>query len=118
MLPQFLVEETIVHANGEGPAIDLGPEQGRPVMIALGVTRVVEQEALEVTILGSSDGVEWAAKPIAAFPQKFYTGTSQLLVDLTAHPDIRFLRAKWTAQRWGRGNLEPSFTFYVFARAA
>ena len=118
MLPQFLVEETLTQANGEGPVIEIGPAQGGLVMLTLSVTRVIEQESFDLAIIGSVDGQEWPTRPVAAFPQKFYTGTSQLLVDLRSHPDVRFLRARWQVSRWGRGTLTPLFGFYVFAQDA
>ena len=76
-------------------------------------TKIVEQESLDVSILGSADGQEWGAKPLTAFPQKFYHGVHQIILGLGAHPDVRFLRAKWHVNRWGVGDLKPSFTFLL-----
>jgi hypothetical protein len=83
-------------------------------MITLGITHVVEQEVLMVSIQGSADGSNWMPA-LASFPQKFYTGVASVLLDLSKHPDVRFLRAVWKTQRWGRGDKTPAFTFYVFA---
>ena len=63
--------------------------------------------------LGSADGAAWEPKSIAAFPQKFYCGESPLLLDLTAHPDVKFVRAHWEVARWGRGTETPMFEFGV-----
>jgi hypothetical protein len=114
MEPAFLVPETTIHANGESPAIELPTPPPDSLLVTLGLTKVVEQEALLVSIQGSSDGLTWGAAPLAFFPQKFYTGVSAVLLDLRRHPDIRFIRAQWKASRWGRGDKTPSFTFYVF----
>ena len=116
MLPNFLFEETLVREDGTGPAIDLGPDQGKLLLLTLGVTRIIEQESLDVSIWASSDGANWGAKPLAAFPQKFYCGTYQILLDLTDRADIRYLRIQWKVNRWGRGEPKPLFAFYLFVQ--
>ena len=116
MLPGFLLPETTVREAGDGSELDLGDAQGRVILLTLGITRIIEQESLDVSIWGSADGKEWSAKPILGFPQKFYCGTYQILLDLTRHPDVKFLRVKWSAQRWGKGETKPLFGFYIFAQ--
>ena len=116
MLPVFLLPETTVREAGNGSDLDLGESQGRTVLLTLGITRIIEQESLDVSIFGSADGNEWGTKPLITFPQKFYCGTYQILVDLTQHPDVKFVRVKWNAQRWGKGDGKPLFGFYVFAQ--
>ena len=74
---------------------------------------VIEQESLDVSIYGSPDGATWDAKSIAAFRQEFYTGETPVLVDLTAHPGVKFVRAHWDMARWGRGTETPMFEFGV-----
>lgn len=118
MAPVFLVPETTTHTGGEGAATALGDAPPASVMVTLGLTHVIEQEALTVSVQGSSDGSNWAAPALVSFPQKFYTGVSSVFIDLSKHSDIRFLRAVWKAQRWGRGDKTPTFTFYVFAEPA
>ena len=86
-------------------------------MLTLGITRIIEQESIDVSIWGSPDGAEWGAKPLAAFPQKFYCGTYQILLDLTDHPNIRYLRAKWQVNRWGKGDPKPLFAIYLFIQS-
>lgn len=61
---------------------------------------------------GSEDGRNFPTKR-ASFPQRFYTGTTQLPPDLGSNSAIRFLRAKWEVSRWGRGTPHVSFTFSV-----
>jgi hypothetical protein len=116
MLPGFLLPETTVREAGNGSELALGDAQGRTLLLTLGITRIVEQESLDVAVWGSPDGNDWGAKPLVAFPQKFYCGTYQILLDLTQHPDVRFARVKWSAQRWGKGDSKPLFGFYVFAQ--
>ena len=60
---------------------------------------------------GSADGTTWGAKSLVAFPQKFYCEESPLLLDLTGHPDVKYVRAHWEVARWGRGTETPMFEF-------
>jgi hypothetical protein len=113
MLPAFLVPETIVRESGKSSELEL-PATGQPVLLTLGINRIIEQESLDVFIYGSKDGSEWGTKPLLRFPQKFYCGTYSMLLDLTQHPDVRFLRAEYKTNRWGRGEPQPLFGFYVF----
>lgn len=114
MTPVFLVPESTITAAGESEPVALPGSQA--LLLTLGITHVIEQESLDVLILKSADGSAWTK--IAAFPQKFYTGVSSLLVDFTQHPEARFLRAQWKVNRWGRGEKTPSFKFYLVAEPA
>jgi hypothetical protein len=116
MLPEFLLEETTVRAAGTGPAIVLGGQQGETLILTLGITRIIEQESIDLSIWGSADGSDWGTKPLIAFPQKFYCGTYQILCDLTDHPNVQYLRAKWAVNRWGKGDPKPMFSIYLFAQ--
>lgn len=113
MLDGFLVPEIEVEANGEGEPVALGENAGKTFLLTLAVTRILEQQSLDVSVWGSADGQEWSAKPLIAFPQKFYQGVSQLLLDLRDAPDTKFLRTKWTVNRWGVGSTKPSFSFLL-----
>jgi len=116
MLPDFIVPETTVREAGTGPVLELGNSNNRLILLTLGITRIVEQESLDVSIYGSANGTEWGAKPLIAFPQKFYCGTYQVLLDLTEKQEIKYLRAKWSVNRWGRGEPKPLFGIYLFAQ--
>jgi len=114
MLDTFLVrEKTVVTAKGDGTAVDVSDAAGRVFLLTLEITKIIEQESLEVSIIGSADGTTWGAKPIVAFPQKFYCGQTPLLLDLIAHTDVKFVRAHWEVARWGRGVETPMFEFGV-----
>jgi hypothetical protein len=114
MIDTLLVaEKTVVNAKGDGPAVDVSGAASRVFLATLEITKIIEQEALEVSIYGSADGAVWGAKPVVLFPQKFYCGQSPLLLDLTAHPDVKFVRAHWEVARWGRGSETPMFEFGV-----
>jgi len=114
MLPQFLLPETTVREGGSGPDLELGEHQAGCFVLTFGITRIVEQEAIDLSIWGSADGREWGARPIITFPQKFYCGTYQIVLDLSDHPNVKHLRVKWGVNRWGRGETKPLFGIYVF----
>jgi hypothetical protein len=111
MIDTFLVAQTVVSAKGDGPVVELGAAGNRVFLVTLDITKIIEQESLDVSIVGSADGATWNPKPIAEFPQKFYCGQSPLLLDLTAHPDVKLVRAHWEVARWGRGTETPMFEF-------
>jgi len=102
---------TVATTKGDGPTVDVSGAPNRVFLVTLCITRIIEQQALDLSIFGSSDGVAWGAKSLAALPQKFYCGESPLLLDLNAHPDVRFVRAHWEVARWGRGVETPMFEF-------
>jgi len=116
MLPGFLLPETTIRQAGTGEAIVVTEFTGGVLLLTLGITRIIEQQSLDVSVWGSPDGKEWGAKPLISFPQKFYCGTYQILLDLGPHPDIRHLRVKWQAARWGKGDPKPLFGVYLFAQ--
>ena len=118
MLPNFLIPETVVREAGTGPELSVGSITGGLLLLTLGITRIIEQQSLDISVWGSADNVDWGAKALISFPQKFYCGTYQLLLDLTQHPDVKFLRAKWQVSRWGRGDPKPLFGIYLFVQDA
>lgn len=117
MIEAFLVpEKTVAIAKGDGAALDLSASATRVFLLTLAITDIIEQEALDVSIQGSADGAAFDPKPIAAFPQKFYRGETPLLVDLSAKPEVKAIRAHWEVNRWGRGTETPMFEFGVNLR--
>ena len=117
MFPEFLLPETTVREAGAGPEISLGNQQGESLILTLGITRIIEQESLDLSIWGSADGSDWGARPLVSFPQKFYCGTYQMAIDLSQHPDVKYLRAQWQVNRWGKGDSKPLFGSYLFVQA-
>ncbi len=117
MIEAFLVpEKTVATVKGDGPAVDLTTGSTRVFLLNLAITDIIEQEALDVSVHGSLDGTTFDLKPIAAFPQKFYRGEYPLLVDISATPDVKAIRAHWEVNRWGRGTETPMFEFCVTLR--
>ena len=114
MIDTFLVApKTSVQAKGDGPVIDVSAAKSRIFLLTLEITNIIEQEALDVGLHGSGDGTTWSVKPIISFTQSFYRGEQPLLLDLTAQPDTKFVRAHWEVNRWGRGSETPMFEFQV-----
>jgi hypothetical protein len=112
----LLPEKTMVTAKGDGPMVELKPAESRVFLLTLAITNIIEQESLDVSVHGSTDGAAWDLKPIVAFPQKFYREEVPLLLDLTARPEVKFIRAHWEVARWGRGTETPMFEFHVTLR--
>jgi hypothetical protein len=115
MLPVFLIPETTIREAGSGLMFSLGEHCRGALILTLGITRIIEQERLDVSIWGSADGSDWGSKPVIAFPQKFYCGTYQIQLDLIERPQIQYLQARWNVNRWGKGGPKPLFTIYLFA---
>ncbi len=114
MVEGFLVpENTTVTAKGDGAAVDISGAQSRVFLLTLKISNVIEQESLDVSVFGSGDGAAWDAKTLISFPQKFYRGEHPLLLDLAQQANIKFLRAHWEVNRWGRGTETPMFEFSV-----
>jgi hypothetical protein len=117
MLDSFLLpHKTVVTAKGDTEALDVSAASNPVFLLTLSVTEVVEQESIEITAFTSADGTTWEAKAVATLPQKFYVGEYPLLVDLTATPNAKFLRAHWDVNRWGRGPTTPRFVCSVRIR--
>jgi hypothetical protein len=106
-------EKTVVNAKGDGPVLEVGGAANHVFLLNLDITNIIEQEALDVSIYGSADGAAWGAKPLVAFPQKFYRGQHPLLLDLTGKGEVKFIRAHWEVNRWGRGTETPMFEFHL-----
>lgn len=117
MLDTFLVPEaTTVTAKADGPAVEIAAATSRVFLLQLNIVRVLEQQSLDVSVFGSSDGQTWGQKALTSFPQKFYRGEHPLLLDLRQQPEVRFLRAHWEVNRWGRGPETAMFQFELRLR--
>jgi hypothetical protein len=96
MLPEVLLPETVAHRDGMGQVVE--PDSSRsPWLLTLNITRILEQECVELTVSGSPDGEHWL--PVVKFPRKFYCGTYSHWLDFTSHPGVRYLRVEWRITR-------------------
>jgi hypothetical protein len=109
----LVADKTVVNAKGDGPAVDVSTSPNRVFLLALDITNIIEQESFELSIFGSADGASWDAKPLVSYPQEFYRGQYPLILDLTGHPEVKFVHSHWEVARWGRGVETPMFEFGV-----
>ena len=112
----LIPEKTVVRDKGDGPAVDASSVAGKVLLLTLNITDIIEQQSLDVSVWGSGDGAAWGEKPLLSFPQKFYRGEHPLLLDLSKHPDVKFLRAQWRVERWGRHAEGPRFELQLSAK--
>ena len=117
MIDVFVIpQNTVVTAKGDTEPLDLRSARNPAFLATLSVTKIVEQESIELSFFTSADGTTWESKPIASLPQKFYVGEYPLLVDLSQANGAKFLRAHWEVARWGRGPVTPNFEIAVRVR--
>ena len=110
MIDAFLVpDKTVITAKGDSEPLDVSAASNPAFLATLSVTKIIEQQAIELSFFTSADGATWEAKPVASLPQKFYVGQYPLLVDLSQATGAKFLRAHWEVSRWGRGPVTPNF---------
>ncbi len=100
---------TRLKARGDGAAADISSSGTRTFLCRLMITEQIEQESLDVSIWGSADGENWGTKPLLKLPQGFYRGEEKRVLDLALRPEIKFLRARWELNRWGRVAPAPMF---------
>lgn len=105
----LIAPNTKLEANGEGESRDVSTSSTRTFLCLLTVTDQLEQESLDVSIYGSADGATWTPKPLLKLPQQFYRGHSKMVLDLSVRREIKFIRARWELNRWGRGAPLPMF---------
>lgn len=105
--------DTVTEVSGRGAPLELGAFAGKRVLVILKIDSVLEQESLHVSIWGSNDGEDWGRLALFWFPQKFYVGVTPAALDLAQRPEIKYLEARWEANRWGRGVPRPCFKFSV-----
>lgn len=117
MIDAFLIpDKTVVTAKGDSEPLDVSATSNPAFLATLTITKIVEQQAIELSFFTSADGTTWEAKPVASLPQKFYVGEYPLLVDLSQAKGAKFLRAHWEVSRWGRGPATPNFELALRVR--
>ena len=98
-----------LEANGDGTPADISSSEARTFLCRLTVSEQIEQESLDVSIWGSADGQDFGKKPLLKIPQQFYRGTTKMVLDVSLRTEVKFLRAKWELNRWGRVSPTPMF---------
>jgi len=100
---------TRLESNGEGAPLDISETVSRTFFCMLTVAEQIEQESLDVSIWGSAGGRGFGKRPLLKLPQQFYCGTTKLVLDISLRPEVKFLRARWELNRWGRVTPVPMF---------
>ncbi len=113
MTSVIVLPESVARQDGTSEVFNLEANRGKPLLLTLGITRIIQEESLEVAIWGSADAENW--KLLQVFPRKCYCGTYSVQLDLTRQPEIRYLRAQWTMDCWRQGDAVPLFGFYLLA---
>jgi hypothetical protein len=98
-----------LECNGDGQPFDVASSETRTFLCQLTITEQIEQESLDVSIWGSPDGQDFGKKPLLKLPQQFYCGSTKMVLDIGLRPEVRFLRARWEVNRWGRVSPTPMF---------
>jgi hypothetical protein len=105
---------TRLTANGHGAVFNIDSSQTRTFLCSMDITEQIEQESIDISVWGSSDGEDWGKLPLLKMPQRFYKGDTRQVLDLAWKEKIRFLRAKWELTRWGRVAPRPMFVVGLF----
>ena len=106
---QLIPADTRMEASADGVSFNISESATRTFLCRLTVTDQIEQESLDVSIWGSADGETWPKRPLLKLPQQFYRGTTKLVLDLSLRPKVKFIRARWDLNRWGRVAPTPMF---------
>ena len=114
MIDVQLVPKSLVSANGNGAPVEIAAVTNRVFLVTVEMTRTLEQQALEVALEWSADGAAWGQ--MAVLPQQFYPGDAELALDLRKLPEVRWVRARWKLERWGRGSTDVQCEFSVSLR--
>jgi hypothetical protein len=101
--------DTTLVENGVGETFDIGASSTRTFFCVMVITDQLEQESIDVSIWGSPDGQNWSTHPILKLPQRFYRGETRAVLELVLRPDVKFIRARWDLNRWGRVAPLPMF---------
>ena len=106
---QLIPTNTRLEASADGASFNISESATRTFLCRLAVIDQIEQESLDVSIWGSADGEIWPKRPLLKLPQQFYRGTTKLVLDLSFRPEVKFIRARWDLNRWGRVAPTPMF---------
>jgi hypothetical protein len=116
MLPQYLMPECQVGADGTGPQIEIIEHRGKLLVLTLGISGIVQGVGIIVSVHGSSDQLDWGTAPLVSFSQKYYCGLYSVLLNLTKYPDVQYLRAQWRIQCWAKTETTtPMLEFHLLA---
>jgi hypothetical protein len=116
MALELIPAGTRVETKGDGAALDVSGSATRTFLLTMEIAEVVEQQSLDVSIMGSADGTDFDKMPLLKLPQRFYRGQTRMVLDVSQRPEVKFIRAHWDVNRWGR--VAPTPMFVLGLRAA
>ena len=105
----LIAPNTLLESNANGQPVDVAGSATRTFLCTMFISDQIEQESLDVSIWGSADGENWGTHPILKLPQRFYRGETRAVLELALRPEVKFIRAKWEMNKWGRGAPVPVF---------
>ena len=105
----LIAPNTLVQENGHSEAVDIRATTTRTFFCTLLIRDQIEQESIDVSIWGSTDGENWGTQPLLKLPQQFYKGETRAVLELTLAPEVNFIRGAWDLNRWGRVAPLPMF---------
>jgi hypothetical protein len=101
--------DTVLENNGHGEMADISAGATRTFLCTMIITDQIEQESIDLSIWGSADGENWSPQPVLRLPQRFYCGETRAVLELVFRPEVKFIRARWELNRWGRVAPLPLF---------
>jgi hypothetical protein len=105
----LIPQGTLLQDNGHGAVMDVRASSTRTFYCVMEIGDQIEQESADVAIWGSADGENWGAHPLLKLPQQFYRGETRAVLELALRPEVKFIRARWELNRWGRVAPLPKF---------
>ena len=100
---------TLLQENSHGETFDIRGSSTRTFYCTMVIREQIEQESVDVSIWGSTDGENWGTHPVLKLPQQFYRGETRAVLELILVPEVNFIRAGWDLNRWGRVAPLPMF---------
>ncbi len=111
---RYVVPECVAHSDGYGPVFELSSlERGSLLVLTLAINHVLEHEMLLVSSWGSQDAENWGTTALVSFTPKYYCGLYSTLLNLVAHPEIRYIRAQWRMQQLKKATKQVMFGFHI-----
>ena len=105
----LIAPDTLLESTGNGGPVNVANSATRTFLCTMFISDQIEQESLDLSIWGSADGEAWGTHPILKLPQRFYRGETRAVLELALRPEVKFIRAKWELNRWGRVAPTPMF---------
>ena len=105
----LIPQGTLLQENGRSEPVDIRASATRTFYCTMTIREQIEQESVDVSIWGSTDGENWGTQPLLRLPQQFYRGETRAVLELKLVPEVNFIRAGWDLNRWGRVAPLPMF---------